>query len=154
MKRIMIPTAHLWGFFLKQVGLKNVSSLDIRNGEKGHIWRSAYEAFVITASGRGQFGGWNRGGGKRGGCRTDLNQTGRKALMARSLRWSRLGDASEGYFFGIDCLNQIRFDVNGDGIKIPARIGIINESGRPNYIFWSRRGRRTLLRHNIFGWGL
>lgn len=59
--------------------------------------------------------------------------------------WERFGDVSEGDFFGIDCLNQIRYDVDEDGIKMRVGIGILLDQGGPTIFFGAEEGGELCL---------
>lgn len=54
--------------------------------------------------------------------------------------WERFGDAAEGNIFGIDCLNQITFEINEDTIKMRAGIGILTNTGGPAIFFEAEEG--------------
>lgn len=57
-----------------------------------------------------------------------------------TIDWERFGDAVEGNIFGIDCLNQITFDINEDGIRVHAGIGILINQGGPTIFFGAEEG--------------
>ena len=59
--------------------------------------------------------------------------------------WERFGDAAEGDFFGIDCLNQITFEINEDRIKMRVGIGILMNQGGPTIFFDSEEGGEIYL---------
>ena len=54
--------------------------------------------------------------------------------------WEKLGDAAEGNFLGIDCLNQITFEMNEDRIKMCVGIGILIDPGGPVIFFDGEEG--------------
>lgn len=62
-----------------------------------------------------------------------------------TIDWKRFGDAAEGNIFGIDCLNQITFDINEDGIKMRAGIGILINQGGPTIFFDAEEGGELYL---------
>ena len=57
-----------------------------------------------------------------------------------TIDWQKFGDAAEGNIYGIDCLNQIYFEINGDGIKMCAGIGILLSRGGPTIFFEAEEG--------------
>ena len=57
-----------------------------------------------------------------------------------TIDWERFGDVAEGDVIGIDCLNQITFDISGDGIKLRAGIGILISQGGPTIFFEAEEG--------------
>lgn len=57
-----------------------------------------------------------------------------------TIDWERFGDTAEGNIFGIDCLNQITFEINGDGINMCAGIGILLNQGGPTIFFEVEEG--------------
>jgi hypothetical protein len=62
-----------------------------------------------------------------------------------TIDWERFGDAAEGNIFGIDCLNQITFDINDDEIKMRAGIGILINQGGPTIFFDAEEGGELYL---------
>lgn len=62
-----------------------------------------------------------------------------------TIDWKRFGEASGGNAFGIDCLNQIRFDINGDRITMRAGIGILMNQGGPTIFFEAEEGGELCL---------
>lgn len=57
-----------------------------------------------------------------------------------TIDWERFGDVVEGNIFGIDCLNQITFEINEDRIKMRAGIGILINQGGPTIFFEAEEG--------------
>jgi hypothetical protein len=57
-----------------------------------------------------------------------------------TINWERFGDAAKGNIFGIDCLNQITFEINEDRIKMCAGIGILINKGGPTIFFDAEEG--------------
>lgn len=57
-----------------------------------------------------------------------------------TIDWERFGDAVEGNIFGIDCLNQITFNINEDGIRVHTGIGILINQGGPTIFFEAEEG--------------
>lgn len=57
-----------------------------------------------------------------------------------TIDWKRFGDVAEGNIFGIDCLNQITFEINEDRIKMRAGIGILTNLGGPTIFFEAEEG--------------
>lgn len=57
-----------------------------------------------------------------------------------TIDWERFGDAAENNIFGIDCLNQITFEINEDRINMRAGIGILINEGGPTIFFDADEG--------------
>jgi hypothetical protein len=57
-----------------------------------------------------------------------------------TINWERFGDVAEGNIFGIDCLNQITFEINEDRIKMRVGIGILINKGGPTIFFEPEEG--------------
>ena len=57
-----------------------------------------------------------------------------------TIDWERFGDAVEGNIYGIDCLNQVRFDINRDEIEMCAGIGLLFNQGGPTIFFEAEEG--------------
>lgn len=62
------------------------------------------------------------------------------SVTETTIDWERFGDAVEGNIFGIDCLNQITFEINEDKIKMRAGIGILINQGGPTLFFEAEEG--------------
>lgn len=59
--------------------------------------------------------------------------------------WEEFGDAAEGNFLGIDCLNQITFEITEDRIKMRAGVGILLNQGGPTIFFDGEEGGELYL---------
>lgn len=59
--------------------------------------------------------------------------------------WERFADEAEENYIGIDCLNQITFEINEDGIKMCVDIGILLNQGGPTIFFIEEEGGRLYL---------
>lgn len=57
-----------------------------------------------------------------------------------TIDWGNFGDAAEENIFGIDCLNQITFEIHEDRIKMCADIGILIDKGGPTVFFEAEKG--------------
>ena len=62
-----------------------------------------------------------------------------------TIDWQRFGDAAEINILGIDCLNQITFDIKADEIKMCAGIGILIDQGGPTIFFEAEEGGELYL---------
>lgn len=59
--------------------------------------------------------------------------------------WERLANSTGEDYFGIDCLNQITFDINEDGIRMCVEIGILLNKGGPTTFFTEEEGGKLYL---------
>lgn len=81
----------------------------------------------------------------------DVDMAAKKLIVSKDgvtetmIDWERFGDAAEGNFFGIDCLNQITFEINEDRIKMRVGIGILMNQGGPTIFFDGEEGGELYL---------
>lgn len=59
--------------------------------------------------------------------------------------WERFADETEENYVGVDCLNQTTFEINEDGIKMCADIGILLNQGGPTIFFTDEEGGNLYL---------
>ncbi len=64
----------------------------------------------------------------------------REGAAETSLNWGKFGEVEEGAGFGIDCFNQIAFEVNGDEIRMCSEIGVLINRGGPTLFFEAEEG--------------
>lgn len=64
----------------------------------------------------------------------------KEGVTETTIDWERFGDAAEGNSLGIDCLNEISFEINEDRIKMRAGIGILVNEGGPTIFFEAEEG--------------
>lgn len=62
-----------------------------------------------------------------------------------TIDWKRFANEAEENYVGIDCLNQITFEINEDGIKMCADIGILLNQGGPTIFFTDEEGGKLYL---------
>lgn len=64
--------------------------------------------------------------------------------IIKTIDWENAGIEAEAEEFGIDCLNQITFDIDKDGIKMHVDVGILVNKVGPTIFFENEEGKIDL----------